>query len=172
MELAILLAVYAASLPTVPGVDNPAVTQATLATTICDKHRYGGFSWVHNQRPPTSITNAEKFAAMDRIGIPRSQAKLYEWDHAASIEDGGSPTDLLNLWLQPYAGIYGARVKDRVETKIAHGICSRPTGSPPIANMLGRYRVSLPTYYRAGNNRAFHLYPPGQTPLGAFDRKP
>jgi hypothetical protein len=145
MELAILLAVYAASLPTVPGVDNPAVTQATLATTICDKHRYGGFSWVHNQRPPTSITNAEKFAAMDRIGIPRSQAKLYEWDHAASIEDGGSPTDLLNLWLQPYAGIYGARVKDRVETKIAHGICA---GTIPLDEGRGALKADWIAAYR------------------------
>jgi hypothetical protein len=144
MNLAILLAVYAASLPTVPGVDNPAVTQATLATTICDKHRYGGFSWVHIQRPPTSYTDKIKRDLMVSLKLP-GKASDYELDHAESIEAGGSPTDLGNLWMQPYAGIYGARVKDRVETKIAHGICA---GTIPLDEGRGALKADWIAAYR------------------------
>jgi hypothetical protein len=123
---------YAAFLPTVPGAINPAVTRENLAQTLCNHQHYdrqmrpvkkGGFTWIHWQRPPTSYTNAIKFALMDKAGIPRSQSALFELDHAASIEDGGDPSSPLNLWLEPYTGPYGARVKDRIETFLAHRIC-------------------------------------------------
>jgi hypothetical protein len=110
---------YASALPTVPGMDNPLVTQATLSTTICSKAKSKGGTWIHNQRPPTSYTNKIKQNLMASLHLP-GKISDYELDHEESIEDGGSPTSLQNLWMQPYAGTFGARVK----TKISHLICA------------------------------------------------
>ena len=116
---------YAAFLPTVPGAINPAVTQANIHQTICSKAKdMHGHTWVHNQRPPVAYTNKIKFALMDAAGIPRAKAGLFELDHETSIEDGGSPDDPANLWLQPYAGQWGARTKDKIETRLKTLVCN------------------------------------------------
>lgn len=126
---------YPVPLPTVPGVDNPAVTQATIGQTICNKTKYDrhgkpdphGFTWVHWQRPPTAYTNKIKFALMDAQGIPRADARQFELDHEMSIEDGGDPSSPLNLWLQPYRGKYCSKWcsqdKDQLETLLKRLVC-------------------------------------------------
>ena len=116
---------YAAFLPTVPGVPNPAVTQSNIGQTICNPVKQAnGKTWVHNQRPPVAYTNKIKFALMDKAGIPRSKSALYELDHKLSIEDGGSPTDPNNLWLQPYFGDWNAHIKDVLETRLNKLVCT------------------------------------------------
>ena len=49
---------------------------------------------------------------------------LYEYDHLVSLEVGGAPNAAANLWPEPYAGPYGARVKDKVENKLHSLICA------------------------------------------------
>ena len=105
-------------LPTVPGVQNPTVTDANIHQTICIP------GWSKTQRPPSSYTNKIKFALMAKAGIPHSQSKLFELDHMWSIEAGGSPTDPNNLWLQPYLGPLNAHQKDKVENAVHRQICS------------------------------------------------
>lgn len=118
--------VPADALPSVetPGVANPAVTQQTLASTICQPRQPGhATTWIHDQRPPTSYTNAIKrrlFVELHLSGTIRD----FELDHRLPIEDGGNPTDPRNLWMEPWAGAWGARVKDRLETEIHRRICS------------------------------------------------
>lgn len=77
-----------------PGAVNPAVTQATIGSTIC---RTG---WTRTVRPSESITQPEKFANMDAYGDGRS-ASSYEYDHDVPLELGGAVNDPRNLWPEP-----------------------------------------------------------------------
>jgi hypothetical protein len=97
-----------------PGVLNPAVTPATTTSTICVH------GWTATVRPPTSYTDAIK-----QKSVPAGHAASeFELDHLDSIEDGGDPRDPQNLWMQAYNDPYGARIKDVLETKVAHMVCA------------------------------------------------
>lgn len=113
-----LLLAAALGLPTVPGATNPAVTQSNIHQTICVP------GWSKTQRPPTSYTNPIKMRLMDAAGISRSLSKNFELDHDISIELGGSPTSLLNLWLEPYFGPENAHDKDKVENFLHKEVCA------------------------------------------------
>ena len=110
-------------LPTVPGADNPAVTQANIKSNICKPN------WTKTVRPPTSYTNKLKQTLMLTLHLP-GKAADYELDHETPIETGGDPGYALgpnglplNLWMMPYAEPYGARTKDKLETFLKHRIC-------------------------------------------------
>ncbi len=108
-----------------PGAINPAVSQATIAKTICVR----GFT--ATIRPPASYTSAlkrQQLASGYTLGGDTNPAD-YEEDHLVSLELGGNPTDVRNLWPEPYAAS-GARVKDRVENKLHELVCA---GSLPLA---------------------------------------
>jgi hypothetical protein len=97
-----------------PGVLNPAVGNDTLKTTICKA------GWTATVRPPTSYTNKLKRAALPD-GAKMADGEL---DHRVSLEVGGDPSAPGNLWFQTYSDRYGARLKDRLETAVAHRICA------------------------------------------------
>lgn len=106
-------------LATVPGATNPAVTQANIKTTICVA------GWSERARPLLSYTSPIKRQLMKLAGVPLSQSKNYELDHDISIEIGGSPTDLKNLWLQSYVTKpWNAHVKDKLEDRLHTLVCS------------------------------------------------
>lgn len=94
-----------------PGVTNPQVTQDTIAQTI------GTVGWTATIRPPVSTTSIIKAHIMQRDNLP-GPASLYELDHFISLELGGHPSDLGNLWCQKYSASVpdgGAHQKDQVE---------------------------------------------------------
>jgi hypothetical protein len=97
-----------------PGVLNPEVTQATIASTICVE------GWTGTIRPPSSYTSAlkeEQMAALGRPGAPSD----YQEDHFISLGIGGHPTDPRNLWPQPYPR---AREVDAIEVELHEQVCS------------------------------------------------
>jgi hypothetical protein len=102
-----------------PGAVNPAVTQATIGSTIC---RSG---WTSTVRPPESITEPEKLASMRSYRVPGS-ASGYEYDHDVPLELGGAVNDPRNLWPEPdypsRAGFY-LNPKDRLESVLKHRVC-------------------------------------------------
>jgi hypothetical protein len=102
-----------------PGAANPAVTQATISSTVC---RPG---WTSTVRPPGSITEPEKFASMAAYNL-RGSASVYEYDHDVPLELGGAVNDPRNLWPEPdYAtrsGFY-LNPKDRVENALKRLVC-------------------------------------------------
>jgi hypothetical protein len=102
-----------------PGALNPAVTQRSLATTIC---RSG---WTATVRPPESITAREKRASMDAYGDGASRS-LYEYDHYVPLELGGAVNDARNLWPEPdypvRSGFY-LNPKDRLERVLNRQVC-------------------------------------------------
>lgn len=104
-----------------PGATNPQVTQETIKTTIAIS------GWTATIRPPVSTTSVLKAHIMARDGLTGDPAQ-WELDHLISLELGGHPSDLKNLWCQPYSvGIppeMGAHEKDRVENYLKQQVVS------------------------------------------------
>jgi hypothetical protein len=102
-----------------PGADNPAVTQATITSTICVT------GWTATVRPSVSYTDALKQTQLANGYAYQGDTNMadYEEDHLIPLELGGSPTSALNLWPEPYAGSDGARAKDKVENSLRRDVC-------------------------------------------------
>ena len=105
---------FPADLVRTPGVLNPGVTQANIATTIC-KH-----GWTRTIRPPTDYTNALKVKQIREYAVGGSPAQ-YQEDHLISLELGGHPTDARNLWPEPYPR---AAEVDSIENDLNAKVCS------------------------------------------------
>lgn len=90
---------------------NPAVTQDTLATTVCIS------GWTTTVRPPLSYTNALKIKQLPAGSDPSK----YEEDHLMPLGLGGAPRDPSNLWpvLWPRA-----KMDDIWETKLHRQLCA------------------------------------------------
>ncbi|MFF3911035.1 hypothetical protein ACFYZJ_34955 [Streptomyces sp. NPDC001848] len=105
-----------------PGAISPAVTQATLRSTICRKGGYTG-----GIRPPVSVTSREKKLNAASYGYTGRMGDA-EYDHLISLQLGGDPNDERNLWVEPAdpghksgGGINNK--KDPVETKLHTAVC-------------------------------------------------
>nr|WP_254553286.1 hypothetical protein [Kitasatospora sp. MMS16-BH015] len=105
-----------------PGALSPAVTQATLAQTIC---KQGGYT--STIRPPVSITGKEKIENAKSYAYTGPMGDA-EYDHLISLQLGGDPDDARNLWVQPPSpghvpGKGPNNPKDSVETHLHTAIC-------------------------------------------------
>jgi hypothetical protein len=102
-----------------PGSVNPAVTQATIGSTICIH------GWTATVRPSAANTGVVKRAAMRAYGLAVSQIGIVEFDHLIPLENGGSD-DVTNLWPEisdlPGHGVNNR--KDILENLAKAGICS------------------------------------------------
>jgi hypothetical protein len=104
-----------------PGSLNPLVTSANLSQTICaSPPPTGQKSWIENQRPPVSYTNALKAQQLVDYHEPGT-APQYKEDHLVPLEAGGNPRDPHNLFPQP-SDI--AAIKDKDERQAHHDICT------------------------------------------------
>ncbi|OIQ88768.1 hypothetical protein GALL_293730 [mine drainage metagenome] len=102
-----------------PGARNPAVTPATLRTTIC---RSGYSSSI---RPPERITSTEKAASIKAYAYAGNR-RVVEYDHLISLELGGDPNDSRNLWPEPNAATATTftNAKDTVENRLHTLVCA------------------------------------------------
>lgn len=107
-----------------PGALNPAVTQATIRSTICVS------GWTATIRPAESFTYALKVKQIVQYGYSDTKTSSYEEDHLISLELGGAPADSRNLWPEPYTIALadgrstGAYTKDAFETKLKSEVCA------------------------------------------------
>lgn len=103
----------------ITGALNPDVTQDNIGTTICVA------DWTKSIRPTARLTTALKVKQLKELGYGDQNLRDYEEDHLISLEIGGAPYDINNLWPEPYAGPCGARVKDMIENQLHRLVCSR-----------------------------------------------
>ena len=94
-----------------PGAKNPAVSQATIATTIC---RVGYTKTVRN------VSNATKSQVYAEYRVAQAQKRLYVIDHLVPLEVGGANA-ITNLWSELKDD---AKRKDRVEGELHARVCS------------------------------------------------
>ncbi|HEX7390927.1 MAG TPA: hypothetical protein VF286_12520 [Acidiphilium sp.] len=102
-----------------PGATNPAVTEATIGDTICQR------GWTATVRPPVSYTEPLKKQQLRTDGYTDRKPWHYEEDHLIPLALGGSPTDPRNLWPEPHLGPHqwGSYAKDRLEARLARMVC-------------------------------------------------
>ncbi len=93
---------------------NPAVTQATIAETICTT------GWTRTVRPYVADMKRIKAEMLAAIGEPIERRNRYELDHVVPLALGGALIDRRNLALQP---IDEARQKDAVEVCLSSLVC-------------------------------------------------
>lgn len=96
-----------------PGALNPAVTQANIGSTICKR------GWTATIRPPVSVTERIKRRSIAAYGLPVNTRG--ELDHLASLELGGAPASVANLWIEPGPI---PNPKDDVENVLNHAVCT------------------------------------------------
>ena len=107
-----------------PGALNPAVTQASIHSTICVS------GWTATIRPPESVTGPLKVEQIGEYGYADTKTSDYEEDHLISLELGGAPADPRNLWPEPYTASLadgrptGAHTKDGFETRLKTEVCA------------------------------------------------
>jgi hypothetical protein len=104
-----------------PGAVNPQVSQANIATTICQS------GWTATVRPPASITGPEKVGSARAYSYTGS-FRTGEYDHLIPLELGGDPNDPANLWLQPNENTNATstrNTKDSLENALKGLVCSR-----------------------------------------------
>jgi hypothetical protein len=100
-----------------PGATNLSVTQHNIKNTIC----VPGYS--RTIRPPVSYTTPLKMKLMQSYGFTDSRSN-YELDHLISLEIGGNPTDVRNLWPEPGYVQYNFHIKDRFENYLHKQVCN------------------------------------------------
>ncbi len=100
-----------------PGATDSRVTQDNIKQTICVS------GYTSTIRPSSSITNKIKIERMQAYGFSDIMGN-YELDHLISLELGGSPDSVQNLWPESYTIPCGARAKDKVENLLHSEICS------------------------------------------------
>lgn len=103
-----------------PGAINPAVTQADIHSTICVR------GYTRTIRPPERYTERLKRRQIREYGYRDRKIWHYEEDHLLALSLGGSPTSPENLWPEPHKveGGWGAFVKDHLEDRLQHLVCS------------------------------------------------
>ncbi len=127
-----------------PGAVNPAVTQASIGSTIC---RSG---WTSTVRPLESVTEPEKFASMSAYGV-RGPASGYEYDHLVPLELGGAVNDPRNLWPEPdyaHPAPFYENPKDHLEDALRRLVCDGAIGLAPAQRTIASNWVSA--YHRYG----------------------
>jgi hypothetical protein len=121
------------------GAPNPDITQDNIAENICSK------SWSTSAvRPTTSVTSRIKTQTMTAYGF--TDPTHYELDHLMSLQVGGCPDCVANLWPEAYGDaahpmnqverakwnrenpdssevLPGALEKDKVENHVHDEIC-------------------------------------------------
>lgn len=99
-----------------PGAIDPAVTEDNIHTTICIS------GYTKTVRPEVSVTNKIKTQVMAAYNDSESP-KNFELDHLISLELGGCPDCVANLWPESYNITLGAREKDKVENYLHKEVC-------------------------------------------------
>lgn len=79
-----------------PGKPDPHVTQDNIGDNICNK----GWS-TGSVRPPVRVTNKIKQQTMQAYGF-EDATNHYELDHLISLQNGGCPDCVENLWPEAY----------------------------------------------------------------------
>ncbi|WP_200834413.1 hypothetical protein [Amycolatopsis alkalitolerans] len=98
-----------------PGQTNPAVSDATVDSTIC---RSG---WTETVRPAESFTESLKADQIRAYGYRDVATGDYEEDHLIPLELGGAPSDPRNLWPEPG---HSPNPKDEVENTLRNAVCA------------------------------------------------
>lgn len=115
---------------------NPAVTEATISSTICVP------GWTSRVRPPTSYTEPLKISQIAAEGLT-GPISAYEEDHRVPLELGGSPSDPENLSPEAHPVSY---TKDSGENSARAQVCAGADLRTVQAEFVARWLAPYPGY--------------------------
>jgi hypothetical protein len=116
---ALALAAILAAQPAPSPHRNYAMTPGAITSATTEQVCKPGYAT--SVRPSSSVAAALKTDRMSVYGIAVADRSAYQLDHVVSLELGGAPTSLRNLWPEP---IEVARQKDKVENALHTAVCS------------------------------------------------
>lgn len=125
-----------------PGAVDSRVNAANIASTIC----VPGYS--RTVRPSTSVTDRIKRAQMAAYGVSSEPPSDFELDHLISLELGGAPEDVANLWPEPLSGGSNAHQKDAVENYLHEQVCRNAI---PLSEAQRQIATDWETVFRGRN---------------------
>lgn len=131
-----------------PGATNPSITQNNIKNTICVS------GYTKTVRPSVSYTAPLKRKLMHSYGFTDSPSN-YELDHLISLEIGGHPTDVKNLFPEPGYGQYNFHIKDRFENYLHHQVCNGAMSLSEAQNEIATNWIS--SWTKAGQHRGGEL---------------
>ncbi len=99
-----------------PGAIDPRVRQSNIGSTICVP------GYTDTVRPPESYTAGLEPRLIRSYGLAFGPSGS-ELDHLVSLELGGAPADVRNLWPEEYQGRRGATDKDVLENRLHAEVC-------------------------------------------------
>ena len=123
-----------------PGATDPRVSVATIDATICTS------GYTATVRPAVSVTDRIKREQMAAYGLQGELLSGYELDHLISLELGGAPADVANLWPESWTGDTNAHQKDAVETHLKREVC---TGAMSLSDAQRMIATDWLAVYRA-----------------------
>jgi hypothetical protein len=138
------------------GAINPAVTQKTIAETICVR------GWTHVVRPPVGYTEELKRQQIAAFGYDDRRLSHDEEDHLIPLGLGGAPSDPRNLWPKPRTPPdgWGADRKDGLELVLNQLVCSGRLALPEAQRAIATDWIA--TYLRyVGPRRSPDVPHPG-----------
>ena len=97
-------------------------------------------------RPAVSVTDRIKREQMAAYGLQGELLSGYELDHLISLELGGAPADVANLWPESWTGDTNAHQKDAVETHLKREVC---TGAMSLSDAQRMIATDWLAVYRA-----------------------
>ena len=125
-----LAAVLLTACAPTPGAIDPAVSQASIGSTICVP------GYARAARPSGWFT-----AALKRRQLPAGASpSAFEEDHIVAISLGGAPKDVRNLRPQPWAE---ARAKDRLEAALHRAVCAGEISLADAQASLARFKNAI-----------------------------
>jgi hypothetical protein len=129
-----------------PGALNPAVTEATIDTTICVR------GWTRSVRPPADYTEALKRRQIREYGYSDRRLRSYEEDHLVPLDLGGSPDDPRNLWPEPLEapGGWNADRKDELEAALVRLVCSHQVSLQEVQRAIASDWIAAYRRFVAG----------------------
>lgn len=122
-----------------PGVYNPAVTQETIARTIC---RPG---WVQSVLLEPAAVERIKIRQVAEYGYTNTNANDFGTDYVIPVELGGDPVDPRNMWPQTYLPTPGRAEKALTDAYLNRQVCS---GAMPLGEAVSVVRVDWVAVYR------------------------
>ena len=142
-----------------PGVANSSITESNYRPKLCRGTNGKKLQTTDASRPSTNYTDKVKKKQLSDWNYADTTMGHYEEDHLISLELGGINSSTKNLWPQPYetgatpyAGEWGAHVKDGLENELGRRICLAKTNPEHLT--LRQARTALKTDWI----KAYHDY--------------
>jgi hypothetical protein len=85
---------------------------------------------------------------MAAYGVESQPPTDFELDHLISLELGGAPADVANLWPEPFSGATNAHQKDAVENFLHDQVCRN---AMPLADAQRQIGTDWLSVFRGRN---------------------